>query len=318
LTFTDQYLQKKPEGLYFAPGNFYLDPVRPVGNAVISHGHADHTCAASANVWCTKPTSEFMKVRFREKLQSSFNIYAYQESFEINGCQLMFYPAGHILGSAMIHITYNGLSYCYTGDFKIRKDPTCEEFKSFKCDVLVTESTFADPDYIHPDESNELEKFLEYGECNIVIGAYNLGKAQRLTRLFSLKFPERRIMIHPEAVPYHKVYEEAGIKLGNWEPYNYQLFNRTKSNCLIVPPRALSTYKYLNRCVSAFATGWKDSPFRATIKLNISDHADWNELMQLIELSRPEKIITVHGDGTLLKKYFKEKFSLNNIVHSTA
>jgi len=296
----NQYMIDCPEGLYFAPGDFYLDPQRAVPRAVISHAHADHAISSNQEVWCTRPTESFMKLRYKERLKSKFNILGYHQPFQMGPVTVRLVPAGHILGSAQVIMDYQGVRYCYTGDFKLRPDASCEPFEVVPCDVLITETTFAHPDYSHPSEENEFLKLAAYSHNNIIIGAYNLGKAQRITLLANKLLAGRRIMVHPEAAVFHRIYEQQGIGLGEWYHYNYRLFNRSRGNILIVPPRALSTYYNQAGMITVFATGWKKSPFRSHFNFHLSDHADWNEILQLVEQTGAKKIMTVHGDGATL------------------
>ncbi len=298
-------IEQRKEGLYFPPGDFYLDPYRTVARALISHAHADHAIAGNEEVWSTTSTWGMMKLRYKDRLKSKFNPVAYREPFEINGVKIQFYPAGHMLGSAQIVLEHEGVKYCYTGDYKIRADASCEPFEVVPCDVLITETTFADPSYAHPSEASEMKKLEEYEKMNLVIGAYNLGKAQRLTLLLNQYFPERRIMVHPEAAGYHRFYEQQGISLGKWQHYNYQLFRRTTGNILVAPPRAMSTYLRDAGVVTAFATGWKKSPVKAHFNFHLSDHADWQEILDLVEQCGAKQIITVHGDGAALMDHLK-------------
>ncbi|MBK6642447.1 MAG: MBL fold metallo-hydrolase [Bacteroidetes bacterium] len=304
----NKYLFKRPEGLYFEPGDFYLDPKRVVQKAVITHGHADHAIAGNKAVWCTAATKSIMRLRYPRMISTLFTVPAYGEPFYFNEVKVTLLPAGHILGSAQVIIEYGGIKYCYTGDFKLREDASCERFQVEPCDVLITETTFADPLYAHPPEQDELSKLEAYEKTNIVIGAYNLGKSQRITRLLTDRFPHRRVMVHPEATGFHKIYEQMGIKLGNWQPYSYQLFRRTTGNILIAPPRALSTYYRETGVITAFATGWKKSPFRAHFNFHLSDHADWQEILDLIRDTGARTIVAVHGDGTLLKSHLSKEF----------
>jgi putative mRNA 3-end processing factor len=302
----ENIIQQRKEGIYFIPGDFYLDPKKPVERAIISHGHADHAISSNTTVWCTPVTKGIMQLRYRERLKSVFNVYPYRQSFNIGDITITLLPAGHILGSSQVVIDYNNTRYCYTGDFKLRTDATCEPFETVPCDVLITETTFAQPGYAHPLESDEIKKLEEFEKINIVIGAYSLGKAQSLTKILSANYPARRIMVHPEASGFHRYYEQQGIKLGNWEPYNYQLFKRTTGNILIAPPRVMSTYNRNVGVVTAFATGWKKAPMTAHFPFYVSDHADWEEILLLIKQTGAKTILTVHGDGEQLKKHFEE------------
>ena len=297
------HLEHRPEGLYFVPGDFYLDPVKAVQRAVISHAHADHAIASNREVWCTEPTASFMKIRYRDRLKSLFHIKTFDEKFTIGNVSITLIPAGHMLGSAQVLIEYEGIRYCYTGDFKTRPDASCEPFRAVTCDVLITETTFAQPEYIHPPEESEFQKLEAYSHCNIVIGAYNLGKAQRVTLLASQLMKTRNIMVHPEAAIYHTAYQQGGISLGNWQHYNYREFRNSKNNILIAPPRALSTYLNEPSTLVLFATGWKRSPVRSHFNFYLSDHADWKEILEVVRFSGAKKIIPVHGDGKHLMQH---------------
>jgi putative mRNA 3-end processing factor len=298
--------EKRAAGLYFAPGDFYIDPKRSVERAIISHAHADHANPINKQAWCTPGTGAIMKTRYAEKLKSVLNLVPYRQPFQFGSTTITFYPAGHILGSAQIVIDFENVRYCYTGDFKLREDVSCEPFEIVLCDTLITETTFAHPEYAHPPEAVEFEKLDTYKNMNVVIGAYNLGKAQRLTLLLNKFHPDRCIMVHHESAIFHKLYEQAGFNLGGWVHYNYRLFRQTKGNILIVPPRALSTYSATVGVVTTFATGWKTPPFKSHFNFFLSDHADWNEILHLIKATGAKEIITVHGDGNFLKSHLSE------------
>ncbi len=125
-------------------------------------------------------------------------------------------------------------------------------------------------------------------------------------------------MVHPEAAVFLRIYEQAGISLGEWQHYNYRLFNRTRGNILIAPPRAMSTYLNHVSVVTVFATGWKKSPFRSHFNFHLSDHADWSEILQLIEKTGATQIMTVHGDGSSLINHLKMERPLITCSNLTA
>jgi putative mRNA 3-end processing factor len=299
--------EHRSEGLYFKPGDFYIDPRKGVEKAVVSHAHADHANPNNIASWCTPATAHLMQSRYGSRLKSKLQPVSFDTTFEINGVEIHFVPAGHMLGSAQIVLDYLGVRYCYTGDFKLRSDDSCEPCRVVSCDVLVTETTFATPGHIHPDESEEFEKLRQFSNCRIVIGAYNMGKAQRLTLLANRYFPDRPVMVHPEAARFHHIYSEHGFQLGPWEFFEARRFRQLSSAVLIVPPRGLSTYYRSPGTVTAFATGWKKSPFRAHINFHLSDHADWDEVLQMIKGTGAKEIMTVHGEGHHLRNYLQMK-----------
>lgn len=299
-------ITRNKSGLYCPPGDFYIDPSRKTERAVISHAHADHAIASNTEVWCTAETMAIMKARYGDKLKSRFHVIRYHEIFKLGEVTLKFIPAGHILGSAQVVLDFNDIRYCYTGDFKIKPDESCQGFELTECDVLITETTFADPLYSHPDDTTEIDKLQFYSNHNIVIGAYSVGKAQRINKLLNRHLPGKRVMVHPETAVYHRVYEDAGVSPGEWTPYSYQKFRSAGNQILIVPPRVMSSYNSTPGIVTTFATGWINPPIRAHFRFHISDHADWNDIIWLIEKSKAKKIMTVHGDGRILKQHLSE------------
>ena len=154
----DDFVSFDISGLYCRYGDFYIDPQQPVKTAVISHAHADHAIASNNAVYCTEATAAFMQLRYGKNAAKEFNIAAYHQPFIIGGVQVTFIAAGHMLGSAQILMEYQGTKYLYTGDYKLQPDATCEPLEWVKADVLITESTFANPDTIHPDPIAEIKK----------------------------------------------------------------------------------------------------------------------------------------------------------------
>jgi putative mRNA 3-end processing factor len=297
-------------GLYCVAGDFYIDPKRKVHKALISHAHGDHAVPNSGDIYCTEGTRKLMVSRYKNFIRSRFHDVKYRQSFQLNDVQITFYPAGHMLGSAQILMEFEGRRFLYTGDFKIQEDSSCEGFELVKADVLITETTFAHPDYSHPESSVEIRRLSEVKEQNVMLGAYSIGKAQRLTQLISQHCPEKKIFVQSEIARYHKVYEKSGFNLGSWEIYNREEFKHESGCVYIVPPNWLSRNKRNKNVYRAFATGWKRYFFNCDAILRVSDHADWNDILGLIEQVQAQKIYTLHGDGSHLKEHLKSKFDI--------
>jgi putative mRNA 3-end processing factor len=291
-------------GLYCEKGDFYLDPKRPVPIAVISHAHGDHATPNSGTVYATVPTKMFMNKRFKNSIRSKFHEMGYRDRFFLKDVAVTFFSAGHMLGSAQVLMEYEGEKYLYTGDFKLQPDESCEPFEFIKTDYLITETTFAYPDHVHPDPVQEIKKLNELGEQNILLGAYAVGKAQRLTRLISKHCPSKKILIHNEISKFHEVYEHAGVDLGGWKHYTRQQFKR-EDNCIYLLPPNWFYRNSEKKSYKIFATGWKQASSKCDSVLHISDHADWNDLLKMIELTEPKIVFTLHGDGTRLKEHLK-------------
>src|SRR5882757_3132549 len=177
----------KPEGLYCAPGDFFIDPVRPVARAVITHGHADHARAGHGAVLATPETLAIMACRYGEDFAASPQALAYGQAIDRDGVEVSFAPAGHVLGSAQVVVRWKGLTMVVSGDYKRRRDPTCAAFEPVPCDVFVTEATFGLPVFAFPDDHAEVSELLasveQFPERAHLVGAYALGKAQRLISL---------------------------------------------------------------------------------------------------------------------------------------
>ncbi len=292
-------------GLYCVPGDFYIDPRKKVSTAVISHAHGDHAVPNNREVYCTAGTRELMGMRYNASGASRFYCKAFREEFSIKGVKLCFFPAGHILGSAQILIEYLKVRILYTGDFKLQKDDSCEGFEFVECDHLITETTFAHPDYKHPEPVKEIAQ-LNSTLQNIVVGAYAVGKAQRLTKLISENCPDKKIFVHSGVAAFHRVYEQHHRRLGEWSPYQRQLFNDNLNGVYILPPSQFARYSRNKGVLRVFATGWKRSYYSCDRILRISDHADWDDVLTLVARSRAKQVYTVHGDGSFLINHMKD------------
>ncbi|WP_367865900.1 exonuclease [Pedobacter sp. WC2423] len=291
-------------GLYCAYGNFYLDPKEMVKDAVISHAHGDHAISGNFNVYCTKATSLFMIQRYKKFAAGEFHLYDFHAGFVLNGVKISFIPAGHILGSALVMMEYNGVKYLYTGDYKLQPDTTCEPIEFAEADVLITETTFANPDTKHPDVELEIKK-LNATTSNIMLGAYALGKSQRLIKLISDLCPQRRILVHHSILPFVKIYEQMGIDMGKYEVYDRKVMKNTKTDMIyLVPPLVYRSYIKAVNVIRVFATGWKHLQHNNELQLFISDHVDWDDIIYTIEKVKPKEIWTTHGSGIQLKSYY--------------
>jgi putative mRNA 3-end processing factor len=291
-------------GLYCSYGDFYLDPKEPVLHAVISHAHGDHAVGGNQNVYCTESTVAFMKHRYKKFAAATFEIKSYHQLFNLNGIEVSFYPAGHILGSALVLMKYLGVSYLYTGDYKLEDDPTCEPIEFVKADVLITETTFADPNTEHPSASEEIKKLNEV-TSNIMLGAYALGKSQRLIAMINQHCPEKRVLVHHSIMPFVKIYEQMGIKLGKYEMYDRKVMRNNQSGLIyIVPPMVFNSYIKAVNVVRVFVTGWKHLQNNNAIQVYISDHVDWKAILKTIENVSPKEVWTTHGSGTHLQTHF--------------
>jgi len=299
----DDFVAFDDKGLYCKYGNFYIDPQQAVKTAVISHAHADHAVSGNHTIYCTAATAAFMELRYGKNAGDLFNMVPFKEPFTIGGVTLKFVPAGHMLGSAMILMEYQGTTYLYTGDFKVQVDETCEPIEWIQADVLITESTFADPQISHPDYVAEIQK-LNGIKSNILLGAYGLGKSQRLIRLINQHAPQKKILVHHRIMPLNAIYEQAGFHLGKYQLYGRKLMKTQDEYVYIVPPFTFDSYLRAVGVKRLFASGWKNLQVNQQDTLFISDHADWNDILMAVKEVEPKQIWTLHGEGIHLKNYF--------------
>lgn len=309
-----KWIETRPEGLYCVPGKFYIDPINAVESAIITHGHGDHARSGHKKVLATTATIEIMKVRYGIDFSEQHQALPYYEKININGVDLTFLPAGHILGSAQILLEYGGSRLIISGDYKRAPDPTCELFHVHECDVFITEATFSLPVFTHPPIELELKKLLEsvthHPERSHLIGAYALGKCQRIIKTLRLMGYHEPIYLHGALMKLSVLYQTLGIDLGILLPATIDKVTDFKGKIILCPPSALHD-RWSRRFpdpVVALASGWMQIRARAKQKgidmpLIISDHADWNELTQTLhDVNTPEVWVT-HGREDALIYY---------------
>ena len=169
--------------------------------------------------------------------------------------------------------------------------------------MLITESTFANPDIIHPDPVAEIQKLNDI-KINILLGAYGLGKSQRLINLINRHAPQKTILVHHRIMPMNAIYEKMGFSLGKYQLYGRKLMKNQQEYVYIVPPFTFDSYIRATGVKRLFASGWKNLQVNQNDTLFISDHADWNDILQTIERTQAKQVWTLHGDGHHLKKHF--------------
>ena len=305
----------RPAGLYCAPGDFYIDPVRPTPRAVITHGHADHARSGHERVAATPETLAIMAARCGEGFAGSSHPLAYGETLDLDGVAVSLVPAGHVLGSAQVVVRWRGLTMVVSGDYKRRRDPTCPAFEPVPCDVFITEATFGLPVFRHPNDAEEVEKLLasirQFPERTHLLGAYALGKAQRLIRLLREAGWGRTIYVHGAFDRLNALYQRFGVDLGPLEPATADAGKDDLAGEIVIAPPAALADRWTRRFadpVSAFASGWMRVRARARqrgveLPLVISDHADWDELTSTLAELAPGEVWITHGREEALARW---------------
>jgi len=310
----ESVLCPSPAGLYCPPGDFYVDPVRPVARAVITHGHSDHARSGHGAVVATTETLAIMAVRYSEDFAGATEAVRYGQTIERDGVEVTLVPAGHILGSAQAVVRAKGMTIVVSGDYKRRRDPTCPQFEPVPCDVFVTEATFGIPVFNFPDASDEIARLLksvgQFPERTHLVGAYALGKAQRIITELRARGHNDPIYFHGAVERLNQLYLDFGVELGELRPTASATKAEMAGHVVIAPPAALNDRwsRRLPDPVTAMASGWMRIRQRARqrnveLPLIISDHADWDELTMTIRELEPSEVWITHGREEALKHW---------------
>ena len=301
-----ELLTLTPQGLYCPPGDFHIDPVRPVRRALITHGHSDHARPGHEHVIATRETLAIMAIRMGAGFAEGHSAAAYGEVLELGETEVSFHPAGHVLGSAQILIEAGGLRIVASGDYKRSRDPTCPGFVPVACDVFITEATFGLPVFKHPDASSEIAKLIASRDLfparAHLVGAYALGKAQRVAMLLREAGYERPIYIHGAMDKLMDYYATEGVALGDIRKVAAADRAQLGGEIILCPPGALQDLwsRKFPDPVTALASGWMRVRARArqrgvVLPLVISDHCDWPQLLASIRDSGCREIWVTHG-----------------------
>ncbi len=311
-------LRETERGLWCEPGGFFIDPMRPADKAVVTHGHADHARAGHTAVAATPETLTIMAARYGAEFCATRLPMAYGERVRIGEVDVSFHPAGHVLGSAQARLEWKGLVITVSGDYKRRRDPTCALFEPVPSHVFVSEATFGLPVFRHPDDAGEMRKLLDsvarYPGRTHLVGAYALGKAQRIICLLREAGYHEPIHIHGALKALCDLYENHGVALGELRDATLKDQAGTQQDfagkVVIAPPSNFHT-KWARRFadpVTAFASGWMQVKARARqrgveLPLILSDHADWDELTNTAKEVVKEELWITHGRDDALARW---------------
>lgn len=314
----------RPEGLYCPPGDFYIDPWRPVARAVITHAHADHARFGHGRYLCAEPGRGVLLARLPG---IALGTLPYGEAITHHGVRLSLHPAGHVLGSAQVRLEHGGRVWVASGDYKVEDDGTCAPFEPVRCDTFITESTFGLPIYRWPSQAALMAEIFAWWQLNAAAGrasvlyAYAFGKAQRILSGLArhagaaLALPGP-IVVHGALHALNQAYRDAGVTLPPVQaagelPARSPLLRRA----LVLAPPSAQRSTWLRRfgeASDAFASGWMQ--LRGTRRRRgvdrgfaLSDHADWPGLLSAISATGAERVIVTHGNVPVMVRYLSEQ-----------
>lgn len=309
-------------GLYCPQGDFFIDAWKPVPVCIVTHAHGDHAYAGHGLYIATADSLKIMKQRMGRELPSQS--LQYHQKIKLGNTWISLHPAGHILGSAQIRIETQENVTVISGDYKRAEDRTCQPFEVVKCDIFVTESTFALPIYQWPSNEEIAKQIRHWWSENAAQGhpsilfCYALGKAQRLMSLLAEQ-KDKSVHLHGAVFSIAKLYDQLGISMISFIPVSESKKGFSFSEDLILaPPSAIGTswIKRFPSCRTALASGWmtvRGVKRRQALDRGfvLSDHADWNALIQTIKETQAKIVLTTHGNSALFAEYLRKERNLD-------
>lgn len=308
----------RPEGLYCPPGDFYIDPWRPVDRAVITHGHSDHARWGHQHYLAHEQGEGILRARLGADI--TLQTLPYGQAIEHNGVRISLHPAGHVLGSAQVRLEHGGQVWVASGDYKTEPDGTCTPFEPVRCDCFITESTFGLPIYRWPTQPELFAQIddwwrrnAEEGRASVLLG-YAFGKAQRM--LHGVDASIGPIVVHGAVEPLNAVYRAAGVAL----PPTLRVTDpgvdaaMLRRALVVAPPSAQGTpwiRRFGANASDAFASGWmllRGTRRRRGVDRGfvMSDHADWPGLHNAIAATGAERVMVTHGSVAVLVRWLRE------------
>jgi Cft2 family RNA processing exonuclease len=287
-------------GIFLTLAQMGVDVRRRQARCFVSHAHADHI-ARHELAFATLATA----CLYRHRLGAHHRVreMKYREPLEFGGLRLTAWPAGHCLGSAMLLAEDGERSLLYTGDFKLGESATSEAAELPHADTLIMECTFGRPHHRLPPREDVIAELLAIvsaaleDERTPIIHAYSLGKSQEVTKILTAN--GIRVLQHPTIYAVSRVYEECGMDLGDYGEYSAKVLN---GHAVVTLPRGCKDFRLagMKRIVSIAVTGWAAEGWakhrlRVDHALPLSDHADYDDLIETVRLVEPREIFCTHG-----------------------
>lgn len=319
-------IQFTDKGIYCVPGDFYIDPWKPVKRALITHAHSDHARMGNEHYLCHNLSLPILKLRLGAAISAEGINYG--EDKYINGIKITFFPAGHIIGSAQIRLSYKGEVWVISGDYKLTDDFVSTVYEPVKCNHFITESTFGLPIYNFEEiksvyaEINNWWAQNKTAGINTVLLGYALGKSQAVLNALDKSIGE--IYLHGAVANVNDAFKTIEFNFPG-ERITPETDRKNFNGALIMaPPSALGTpwLKKLMPYKVAMCSGWmalRGARRRRGVDRGfvLSDHCDWKQLNEAIINTGAENVYVTHGYETAFVKWIKEYHHLNAVEVKT-
>lgn len=309
-------LEFRPEGIYCPAGDFFIDPWRPVDRALITHGHADHSRWGMKRYLATEAAAPVMRHRLGDV---AIDTVRYGETQKVGDATVSLHPAGHVPGSAQIRVEVKGEVWVASGDYKVVDDGLSEPFEPVKCHTFITESTFGLPVFKWDRQEDVVAAINSWWQANreagrfSIIGAYALGKAQRI--LANVDTSIGPILTHGAIENTNEVLRAQGIDLPDTIRVTPEVNVKDHAGALVIAtPSAMNGpwARKFGQASSAFASGWmamrgvrrRRAADRGFV---MSDHADWEGLNSAIEATGAERVFVTHGYSSIFARWLGEQ-----------
>ncbi|TFV88428.1 ligase-associated DNA damage response exonuclease [Oxalobacteraceae bacterium OM1] len=308
----------RKEGLYCVPGQFYIDPWRPVERAVITHAHADHARIGHASYLAAAGSEGVLRARLGD---IRLDTLPYGEAVTHNGVRISLHPAGHVLGSAQVRMECGGEVWVASGDYKVEADVTCTPFEPVRCDTFITESTFGLPIYRWQPQADIFADIDAWWAANAAEGrasvlfCYSFGKAQRILAGVNPDLAGLGpIVCHGAIEPLNRAYREAGVALPPTRMVTDITDKSELRRALVLAPPSAGNSPWMKRFgdySDGFASGWmqlRGARRRRAVDRGfvLSDHADWPGLMSAIHATGAQRVIVTHGQVPVLVRWLQQ------------
>ena len=280
------------------PGHrLWLDPLVVRSFAFISHAHTDHARRHKEALL----TPQTLALIAESRRPRGWRMLGYGERLRRGGATVTLHSAGHMLGSAQLHFEDEGWSVLYTGDIKLRQPGRIETFIP-KADVLILESTYGRPHFRFADPDSVVESIAMWcrraldSRVTPVLLCHALGKTEEV--MLALESYGFAFALEKRCVPCARDYAAAGRSLPDWVELDGEPIG---DRVVIAPPAGKDEIRRcLGRYRTALVSGWaKDAEFArlfgADASFDLSDHCDFDELLEVVQRSGAQQVYTVHG-----------------------